>query len=373
MIQHQLILLLDVPGYGAIAKDHEPLQLLASWLNGSEAPSKNLTALLFLRPVNVCRMDATDLEFISSLRHLAAHTSTASIHMGAIGWDTLDEIASNRFGEWKTTPQYWGNMLETGSKIWAIREDRHAHFVIHHLATKSRSSDITLEAFMDTEPVDSVQVLEDHRMKLAEERNNQHAKGEESTRKLIAAEEATMTEKMKSLELKLEENKAKQKAVEKDLKDRLTLRATEHETVTRKNFLFEYRTEVLRCETEELRQAPWQIDGKRNTSLIARIRYRSHIRVADIIFRASRTRTSSLKLRNEASEERFASCTSCWGYIGSAYYLRKSSASENSVIIVLQRLRVYIQVALMTIVANTAGFPEDTRSANLAWTAESGV
>lgn len=131
--------LVDTPGFNDTRRDDgEILEELASWLNSTYRKGFKLTGIVYLQPINVTRVEGTDLLNVRIFRKLCGKETYKHIVLASTFWDRVDEVTgARREKELCETPDFWGKMKSQGSRVVRIRDYAESKNLLLDLAGKS--------------------------------------------------------------------------------------------------------------------------------------------------------------------------------------------------------------------------------------------
>lgn len=131
--------LVDTPGFNDTRKDDgDVLKEVAHWLNSTYRKGFKLTGIVYLQPINVTRIEGTDLLNLRVFRKLCGKETYKHIVLASTFWDLVDEVTgARREKELCETPDFWGKMKTQGSRVVRIRDYAESKGILLDLAGKS--------------------------------------------------------------------------------------------------------------------------------------------------------------------------------------------------------------------------------------------
>ena len=150
--------LVDTPGFNDTRRnDGDILKEIADWLNATYREGFKLTGVVYLQPINVTRMEGTDLLNFRVFRKLCGKDTYKHIVLASTFWDLVDEVTgARREKELCDTPEFWGKMIDQGSRVTRIQDYADSKEILLWLAGKS-----TVTLGIQKEMVDQKMLLSD--------------------------------------------------------------------------------------------------------------------------------------------------------------------------------------------------------------------
>jgi hypothetical protein len=120
----QKIWLVDTPGFDDSRKsDYEILRELSSWLVKSYSENIKLKGIVYLHRILDVRLGGTAMRNLRMFKKLVGEENLASIVLATTFWEQTDPlVGEKREQQLRDTPEFWGNMVARGSRMF--RHDR---------------------------------------------------------------------------------------------------------------------------------------------------------------------------------------------------------------------------------------------------------
>ncbi|KAI4146376.1 MAG: hypothetical protein LQ341_002110 [Variospora aurantia] len=118
--------LVDTPGFDDGERtDEDIFASLADWLRRSYNKGQRLNALLYLHGIIANREKGSDLRNLKVFKKLCGAENYGRIVLGITWWDQVDpQTALARETMLAETPEFWGDMVQKGSRIERIPHDK---------------------------------------------------------------------------------------------------------------------------------------------------------------------------------------------------------------------------------------------------------
>jgi len=131
------IYLVDTPGFDDTEKsDSDVLREIAAWLTYSFKNDVKLSGIVYLHRISDKRMQGSARKNLFMFKRLCGPDALKRVILATNMWDTVAaEVGSQREKELVDTPDFWGWMVDQGSKVFRHTNDRESavrlleHFV----------------------------------------------------------------------------------------------------------------------------------------------------------------------------------------------------------------------------------------------------
>jgi len=124
--------LIDTPGFDdSRGLDRQIVMDILSWLESSYQQGTKLNGVLYFHRIIDPRMSGTALSNLRLFRSLCGSDNLANVILGTTFWDTVDDaVGQRRENEFRTNPQYWKMLVEKGSRLVRVQQDRASNLQI---------------------------------------------------------------------------------------------------------------------------------------------------------------------------------------------------------------------------------------------------
>ncbi|KAH6863571.1 P-loop containing nucleoside triphosphate hydrolase protein [Alternaria alternata] len=123
--------LVDTPGFDdTVDRDEIIVKSISEWLAESYIAGQKLNGILYMHRIIDPRMQGTVLRNFKMFRSLCGKSFYKQVILGTTFWSTLrrtpaDEATGQmRLDKLISTPEYWGEMVRSGSQVTKISDDR---------------------------------------------------------------------------------------------------------------------------------------------------------------------------------------------------------------------------------------------------------
>jgi hypothetical protein len=128
----------DTPGFNDTHKSEtEVLQDLASWLRGTYEKNTRLNGIIYLHSLVNVRMEGSALRNLKMFRQLCGKEPLKNVILATTFWSKVaKDDALRREEQLKTTPEFWGDMIDRGSIIKRLANRKSALEIVGLLIQK---------------------------------------------------------------------------------------------------------------------------------------------------------------------------------------------------------------------------------------------
>jgi hypothetical protein len=123
--------LIDTPGFDdTVVRDEVIVKSISEWLAESYLAGQKLNGILYLHRIIDPRMQGTALRNFKMFRSLCGKNFYKQVILGTTFWTTLRGTSAGkatgqrRLDKLISTPEYWGEMVRSGSQVTEISDDR---------------------------------------------------------------------------------------------------------------------------------------------------------------------------------------------------------------------------------------------------------
>ena len=133
------ITLIDSPGFDDAEKPNvQVLGEIAEWLQDSYKQNTKLSGIINMHRINDERMTVSARRNLHILRKLCGEPPLSNIALVTSFWDQVSpEVGMQREQELKASPEFWGTMVEKGSRISRFTDRESALSIILSLANNT--------------------------------------------------------------------------------------------------------------------------------------------------------------------------------------------------------------------------------------------
>jgi hypothetical protein len=112
--------LVDTPGFDDSNRpDQEILRELSSWLTKTYSENVKLSGIIYLHRIMDVRFSGAAMRNLSMFKKLCGDGNLDSVVLGTTFWTKVDfGTAETRENQLKTTPTFWGSMVNRGSRVF---------------------------------------------------------------------------------------------------------------------------------------------------------------------------------------------------------------------------------------------------------------
>jgi hypothetical protein len=130
--------LIDTPGFNDTYKtEMEVLQEIAHWLADTYEQSTKLNGIIYLHSINNVKMEGSALRNLKMFRNLCGDDPLGNVILTTTFWTKVDDdTARRREKELQMTPDFWGRMLDKGSRMERFVDRESALRIISSLLRK---------------------------------------------------------------------------------------------------------------------------------------------------------------------------------------------------------------------------------------------
>lgn len=136
--------LVDTPGFNDTHKSEtQVLQDIAAWLEEQYQQETKLSGIIYLHSLMNVRMEGSAVRNLKMFRQLCGKEPLQNVILATTFWSEVQKAdALRREDELKTTPEFWGDMVERGSVVKRLVDQEDALEIVGHLISKPK---ITLQ------------------------------------------------------------------------------------------------------------------------------------------------------------------------------------------------------------------------------------
>ncbi|KAG9845925.1 hypothetical protein KCU98_g6587, partial [Aureobasidium melanogenum] len=118
--------LIDTPGFDDTNRtDSDVLRDIVFWLNAAYKKNVRLSGIVYLHPIDHNRMTGSAYKNLRMFHKLCGDESLQTVVLGTTMWANVDEgLGENRFQKLQNTPEFWGNMMAKGSRVFRHDDSR---------------------------------------------------------------------------------------------------------------------------------------------------------------------------------------------------------------------------------------------------------
>ncbi|KAH8730362.1 P-loop containing nucleoside triphosphate hydrolase protein [Phaeosphaeriaceae sp. PMI808] len=132
------ISLVDTPGFNDTHKSEtEVLQDIAKWLRETYEGDTRLSGIIYLHSLNNVRMEGSALRNLKMFRQLCGQEPLKNVILATTFWSKVTkDDALRREEQLRTTPEFWGDMLDRGSTMKRLVDKNSARDIVGLLVKK---------------------------------------------------------------------------------------------------------------------------------------------------------------------------------------------------------------------------------------------
>jgi uncharacterized membrane protein len=121
-----LVHLIDTPGFDdTFRTDSDVLKDIVFWLNTGYKENIQLSGIVYLHPITKNRVTGSTLKNLRMFHKLCGNESLPSVVLATTMWKNVDENdGERRQEELKSTPNFWGEMVANGSRVFRHEDNR---------------------------------------------------------------------------------------------------------------------------------------------------------------------------------------------------------------------------------------------------------
>jgi hypothetical protein len=113
------VTLIDTPGFNdTFRTDADILKEIAQWLEFAYTKELRLAGIIYLHRIADVRMEGSALKNLKMFRKLCGDEPLKNVLLATSFWENVDaEVGNRREKELISVPEFWGDMVEYGSKV----------------------------------------------------------------------------------------------------------------------------------------------------------------------------------------------------------------------------------------------------------------
>jgi len=113
------VTLIDTPGFNdTFRTDADILNEIAQWLEFAYTKGFRLAGIIYLHRIADVRMEGSALRNLKMFRKLCGDEPLKNVLLATTFWEKVDaEVGKRREEELVSVPEFWGDMVEYGSKV----------------------------------------------------------------------------------------------------------------------------------------------------------------------------------------------------------------------------------------------------------------
>ncbi|KAK0257976.1 hypothetical protein LTS16_002045 [Friedmanniomyces endolithicus] len=118
--------LIDTPGFDDTYRtDSDVLKDIVFWLNAAYQRQIRLSGIVYLHPIDKNRMTGSAYKNLRMFQKLCGDASLQSVVLATTMWKNIDEVDGiKRQEQLKTQPDFWGDMVHQGSRVFRHDDSR---------------------------------------------------------------------------------------------------------------------------------------------------------------------------------------------------------------------------------------------------------
>jgi hypothetical protein len=139
----QRFYLIDTPGFDdTYVSDIDVLRMLADWLNRVHQNNVRLAGIVYLHRIGDNRLGGAAMKNLRMFKKLCGDEALPRVVLATTMWGMVPEdIATRREQQLKTGDQFWGPMIQKGSRVFRQDNGEHsARRIIQHIQSLHMSS-----------------------------------------------------------------------------------------------------------------------------------------------------------------------------------------------------------------------------------------
>lgn len=207
----QIVRLIDTPGFDDTKKsDLQILTDLTYWLTGAyqTKPPLLLSGAVYLHPINEPKLQGTAKKNLSMFKLLCGAEVLHTVVLATTMWDPkMENDGVERQKQLENTKEFWGEMIQQGSKVFRHDNTRESAFkIIDHIIDKRQKVILSIQRQMvdGNMTIDETDAGQVHKAKILEEKEKAERrlkqKQEELDEKLRSAQAEDAEELMREQE-----------------------------------------------------------------------------------------------------------------------------------------------------------------------------
>ncbi|KAK1757205.1 P-loop containing nucleoside triphosphate hydrolase protein [Echria macrotheca] len=147
-IEGQNVYLIDTPGFDDTTRtDTDILKEIATWLKKSYDSKIQLTGIVYLHRILDNRVGGSGTSTIEMFKELCGESGLSSVVLATTMWDTVPlDKAEEREEELKTTPEFWGGLIEHGCRVFRQNDGSvSAARIIRHIVSRGKPTTLQIQ------------------------------------------------------------------------------------------------------------------------------------------------------------------------------------------------------------------------------------
>ncbi|CAG7925016.1 unnamed protein product [Penicillium olsonii] len=205
--------LIDTPGFDDTHKSEtEVLTNIAKWLKDSYGNAEKLHGVIYLHSINKPRMEGSALRNLRMFRQLCGESPLKNVILATTFWgEVTAQAGDNREEELRQRPEFWGQMIDGGSRMMRFTDRASALEIVDHFMPM-RPVPLKIQREMVDQAKPLIETAAGKHM--SEELLRREELHQEELQKIKEEHELAIEEKDEQLRIILEEN---QRRIENNL------------------------------------------------------------------------------------------------------------------------------------------------------------
>lgn len=132
-------MLVDSPGFNDTYKSEtQVLKEIAEWLGDSYEKKTKLSGIIYMHPIKSERMEGSAMRHLRMFRELCGEEPLRNVILVTSFWDQVSrDVGERREQELQRTPDFWGRMVDKGSRVARFEGRDSALSIVLRLANQN--------------------------------------------------------------------------------------------------------------------------------------------------------------------------------------------------------------------------------------------
>jgi hypothetical protein len=304
--------LIDTPGFDDTYRtDSDVLKDIVFWLNTAYKQDIQLSGIVYLHPINKNRITGSAYKNLRMFHKLCGDASLPSVVLATTMWENVDENDGElRQEQLKTRPDFWGDMVSQGSRVFRHEDNRSSAMnIITYILDQRKRTILQIQRQMIDEGkrLDETSAGQELEKELLNQREVFERRLREAHEEM---QEAIEEGNRKAIEDSVEQQARFQKKLDEALEGSSELKITMEKLLEQKEFQYEKARQDLESEKQRIRA-----ESKKATKVMEGLRLKMKAREDESIEQQRRHQLEIDDMSIRFQKQQLESQTSLQAYI----------------------------------------------------------